>query len=285
MRRAALAAIAAILTVAPAAHAATWVQHPGPVLAATLPWEGTTVQEPTVMWDKGRYRLWYTGGWWTAHLGYAESRDGYHWHKKTTPVLWDATHSNVVKTRRGFIIYSGRADGVLTIAYTHDGTNVLWRKELLRPQPGAWTDRGIANTFAWRNHSGWQLLYEALGPDGWQTALAEGDGSAWTWRHATSPLSLGFGGMAGGPWKDGRCLYFHASTSGGLPTDIYRRCGPSLLHLGPPLLMVEREQPTWQVDQVADPSIAHRPDHKPLMMFSGMDNIKEVGYIGAAKYR
>lgn len=274
------------LTGTATANASPWQQHRGPVLTATLPWEGNTVQEPTVMWDHGRYRLWYTADWSHAKLGYAESKDGIHWRKHPRPILTDAVHSSVVKTRAGFNIYAVRDDGSMDIAFSKDGIHVTGRRPSMRPKPGTWASRVMANTFAWRAASGWKLLYEVQGDDGlWQTAMASGGGPDTTWKHAPTFLKLGVGGMAGGPWRDGKCLYFHASYDHdkNLPTDIFRRCGPDLHHLGPAELMVKREQ-AWQFDQVADPSIARAPGEPALMLFDGMDNRPghETGMIGAA---
>jgi hypothetical protein len=100
-----------------------------------------------------------------------------------------------------------------------------------------------------------------------------------------SHATLGFdGGIVGGPWIDGNCLYFHATTVRHvLPTDIYRRCG-SLQHPGKPELVVGRTQ-SWEVDQVADATIARAPGHRPLMLFSGLDNMRPYAAIGAAWLR
>jgi hypothetical protein len=266
-----------------------WVQVRGPVLTPTLPWEGVATYEPTVMWDHDRYRLWYTGGWEHCNVGYAESRDGLHWIKRSQPVLRHACHSNVVKTRLGFHVYAASEDGrTLSVSATRDGVHMVSQpRAILRNRPGMWDNGLLANSFAWRTDTGWHLLYESGHRTGnattnWQIGFARG-GPATTWANAQAPQwRFGFdGGIVGGPWLDGGCLYFHASTLRHvLPTDIYRRCGP-LNAPGKPELVVRREQ-SWEVDQVADASVAHAPGRRPLMLFSGVDNSAPRAMIGAA---
>lgn len=290
MHRKRIALIGLTITLlTPAAAQAKWQQIQGPVLRPTLPWEGKSVQEPTVLWDRGKYRLWYSGGFWEQHIGYAESRDGIHWKKRSEPILRNAEHSSVVKTRRGYMIFSSR-QGALTQAFSPDGIKITSRFTIFRPKPG-WTQIGFANTFAFRTKKGWRLMYEALGPKPapgvkarlWRTAITRG-GKPGRWTAARGPMQLGHpNGMAGGPWRDGQCVYFHGTYADVLPTKIYRRCGPSLSKLGPIRIVFGRQQP-WQHDQVADPSIARAPGKRPLMLFSGVDNRAccEGAAIGAA---
>jgi hypothetical protein len=281
-----------LLLLVPSAHGARWVQVQGPVLTPTLPWEGVAANEPTVIWDHGRYRLWYTAAWHHCRIGYAESRDGIHWAKRSQPLLRNACHSNVVKTKLGFHIYSVSENGrTLSVTATHDGIHMVSQpRTVMRSRPGMWDNGTLANTFAWRTATGWHMLYEGGhtlngATTGWQVAFAH-PGRGLTWGHSPNPLwNLGFdGGIVGGPWIDGNCLYFHATTVRHvLPTDIYRRCG-SLQHPGKPELVVGRTQ-SWEVDQVADATIARAPGHRPLMLFSGLDNMRPYAAIGAAWLR
>ncbi len=56
-----------------------------PVLSAEAPWEKVAVMCPTVLWDhsSGLYKMWYSGGeqYEPNAIGYATSRDGFHWAK------------------------------------------------------------------------------------------------------------------------------------------------------------------------------------------------------------
>jgi hypothetical protein len=287
--RTAIALLALLALALPATASGAWVQVPGPVLKATLPWEGTTAYEPTVIWDRGRYRLWYTGGWEHCRVGYAESRDGMHWAKRSQPVLRDACHSNVVKTKGGFRIYAASEDGKsLKVSATHDGVHMIGPpRVVLRNRTDTWDNGLLANSFAWQTPTGWHLLYESGHRTGnattsWQIGFARRQPGL-TWANAPAPQwRFGFdGGIVGGPWLDGDCLYFHATTLRHvLPTDIYRRCGP-LSQTGKAVLAVRRDQ-AWEVDQVADPSIARAPGRPALMLFSGVDNAAPSAAIGAA---
>lgn len=275
--------IIAALTIA-ASAAANWKQVPGPVLAPTLPWEARSVSEPTVFWDKDRYRLWYTGGWETCYVGYAESLDGVHWAKWNKPVLAHACHSSVARTSHGFDIYSATEDArSLQVTRSSDGIHMNTKpRTIMKLAPTSWDSNYFANTYAWTDSNGKRrILYEGR-KTGWQIGSSTFRKTGWI-DHTATFMPLGFGGTAGGPWLDHGCLYFHASPSATqdlLPTSIYRRCGP-LNHLGPAKLVIGRSQ-AWEVDQVADPSIARRPGHRPLLLFSGMDNPNAAGGIGAA---
>jgi hypothetical protein len=265
------------------ATAQVWRQWPGnPVFRATLRWEEGAVDEPTIMWRDNHYEMWYTGGTGAnCSLGYAESNDGIHWHKYGRPILRDACHNEVAKTPWGYDIYTVDANGDLDFSTSRDGIHIVRHGVAMKPT-GV---KAISNSYEWHDRAGWHLLYEALMPDfEWQIGLAGGTRGHWTKTHPL-PIGLptGSANTFGGPWLDGHCLYFHGTRANILPTDIYVRCTRDFAHWGPPRLAVSRSQP-WEVDQVADPSIARAPGRKALMAFSGMNNsVKPLfGAIGIA---
>lgn len=53
------------------------------VLELDRPWEDSTMYDPTVIFENGRYRMWYRANFNARpfHTGYAESADGIHWTK------------------------------------------------------------------------------------------------------------------------------------------------------------------------------------------------------------
>ena len=80
-----------------------------PVLLPDQPWEGDSVQMPHVLWDEGRYRMWYLasaprsadGDLPHLMLCYAESNDGLNWKK---PLLDVFKHPKFGRTN---IVYTG----------------------------------------------------------------------------------------------------------------------------------------------------------------------------------
>ena len=55
-----------------------------PVMISEYPWEGESVMNPCVMFEHGKYRMWYSAGetYEPNVLAYATSEDGIHWTKK-----------------------------------------------------------------------------------------------------------------------------------------------------------------------------------------------------------
>jgi hypothetical protein len=100
----------------------------GPVFAATEPWEGGSVFEPSVVFSDGKWRLWYGFGpskSWRFGIGYAESEDGLHHWSQHRIYLPDATNTfdcSVIEA-------GGRLEGVLArnpwAGPPTDG-NLLW---------------------------------------------------------------------------------------------------------------------------------------------------------------
>lgn len=95
-----------------------WVKHlSNPVLRPEQPFEGDTVKEPSVLWDleEGLFKMWYNGMRSTeqvVRVGYATSRDGVRWEKRTGPVNGSGSagwnHVNVLKLpgERGCLLFA-----------------------------------------------------------------------------------------------------------------------------------------------------------------------------------
>lgn len=294
----------AALPLPPHPQAGKWQRvRPDPVLVASAPWEQGAVFEPTVRYEDGQWKMWYSGGWQMCGLGYATSPDGVQWTKHPeNPLLGGgrggvdtmACRNTVVKeagTYYLFFVDGLVSQGALHVATSLDGiTFTPHPVPILRP--GAW-DTQIANTHVWVEDGRWWMLYEALDPQHiWQTGLASGP-DPFTWsKHAANPLAaLRVGrapGMYGGPWVlkvDGLYhLWHHASRRGNLPTDIYHRQSADLLHwTGTSNRPVHGRVLPWETDQVADPSIVEA-NGRTYLYYSGMDNPRERGVIGVAVF-
>jgi len=62
---------------------------PKPVLVPELDWEYMSVMNPCVLFDGGRYKMWYAAGetYEPNVLAYAESSDGLNWKKREKPIF------------------------------------------------------------------------------------------------------------------------------------------------------------------------------------------------------
>lgn len=312
----ALAAAAATLFALAAPAHAGWRQHPGPVMIPTEAWENNVVSEPTVIFDEGRYRMWYTAGWHQSGIGYAESRDGVRWRKQIGPVLGQGAGGVLgVACRNSIIKHNGVyymlfTDGVgfggegLRVATSSDGLAWQARPGSIIP-PGGW-NTGIAGSHAWIDEKTgvWHVLYDGRAFPTWKTGHAAGPSLE---QLVADPFPLPIDlPLYGGAWVDRRPATAPGITSGStvyligntaavdLPTDIYAVDTTDFQSFSAPRLALKREQPSWQVDQVADPSIVDvpptvweirssaSPATRKLMYFSGHDNPKALSSIGVA---
>ncbi|TAK22733.1 MAG: hypothetical protein EPO26_10760 [Chloroflexota bacterium] len=187
------------------------------------------------------YKMWYTGGWGSASINYAESFDGVVWTKYAgNPVIAGHSRSYVLRVDDTYYGYAANGPNSQIDLYTsRDGVSWILDTAAALPRgpvPG-WDDGAVANISVLNEGPGvWKMLYDALGTgSGWQIGLAtSSDGRVWT-RYATNPvLSAGLTGGRGGPWlrKDGS-RYFawvHGSPPGGLPTEFQRYTSTDLVN-------------------------------------------------------
>lgn len=279
-----------------------WRQHPGIVMAASQPWEGLSTQEPTVLFVKGLYRMWYMGGN-DGHcsLGYAVSKDGIRWARSSKPIMGAgelfACHNSVTYTGGRFYLYystlsshGGLTDPQIWVAVSRDGVHFGKARIVLEPTAESY---GMANTAVWNDGARWLMLYDSVPEAGglWKMHLAASSSPLGPFRQLGGPLEgLSVGGVTGAPSirkVDGVYqLWYLASTATDwvLPTDVYYAESTDLTHWTTPRLVVKREQP-WQVDQIADPSVV-TVNGVTRMWFSGLDNVSAspnvVGGVGMA---
>lgn len=296
-------------TAADAAEPRAWTQHLGPVLTATQPWEQQEVQEPSVVYAGGRYRMWYTGANEArCMIGYAESTDGLTWTKPLDhPVIgwgWggvagNACHSNVQRLNGRYYAWfsiedsvRGVTNGNLYGASSSDGIN--WQplpKVAIRA--GGWA-KILANSFVVRDHGHWTMLWEAYGNGLWKMGSATSSDLV-NWKVDRHVISAGFGTTFGGPWilpaKGGWTMYYHAAPPGVRDAPpfsvIYQATSTGNLTKWrtAPSPLVVLEQPDWQYDQVADPTVV-TANGRTLMFFDGLDNRFPIrASIGVAELR
>lgn len=139
-----------------------WDKQPEPVLTADLPWERPFdaggfevggVLEPAVIYDGGRWRMWYVGFGHDperpddpayARIGYAESADGVTWAKRPDPVLvgedefeaLGVSDPNVVADPRGgyHLFYVGIGmDERLRMGHAYSEDGLTWERNPANP--------------------------------------------------------------------------------------------------------------------------------------------------------
>ena len=130
-----------------------------PVLSPELPFEGESVMNPCVLFESGKYRMWYSAGetYEPNVLCYAESEDGVRFIKSPlNPVLTNAPENEYEQERIGgcqviphkdfgyLVFYIGYRDintACICCAFSKDGVTDLHGcklNPLVSPVPGEW---------------------------------------------------------------------------------------------------------------------------------------------------
>ena len=130
-----------------------------PVLSPELPFEGESVMNPCVLYENGKYRMWFSAGetYEPNVLCYAESDDGVHFTKSPlNPILKNAPGNEYEQERIGgcqviphkdfgyLVFYIGYRDintACICCAYSRDGVTDFHRcrlNPLVAPSPGEW---------------------------------------------------------------------------------------------------------------------------------------------------
>lgn len=161
-----------------------WTKHGSPVLQVGSPtaWDGGFLEGPSVLFDQGIYKMWYTGYDLTngkVNTGYATSPDGISWTKYAgnpvisigTPGTWDSytvQDPHVLKIGNQFHMWYGGQDqdsiyGQQT-GYATSFDGIVWTKSpqnpvLLKGTAGDW-DANIASFPSVMLDQGeWKLWY------------------------------------------------------------------------------------------------------------------------------
>lgn len=279
-----------------------------PFLSPSEPWEGNLVFEPSVIYEDGIFKMWYSGGGATCSLGYATSPDGRNWTKHSTnPILGIgsgnsnmgdiACRNNVIK--HNGVYYLTVVDGYglggeeVVLLTSNNGINFSNPQVILRPSN---LEFGIANTFVFIDDDGtWYLFYDYKTESAfiWETNVASGPN---LYNLTKNPGNLRTGlfrnGMYGGKsvYKIGKQyhMWYHASTNGQpVPTKIFHSVSDDLITWRSlPDVVVDITQPSWETDQTADPFIVEA-NGKLYMYYDGDDNTDPgnvIAYIGFVEF-
>lgn len=255
-----------------------------PILAASLSWEETAMQEPFVLLEDGVWKLWYTGGWTHPGMGYATSLDGITWTRyASNPVYgqggsgyaYTADCPHIVKVGATYYLFS--SGGTTTsapfttfkVATSTDG--LAWTTQsssITLPASGTlW-----GNRVAWIEGSTWRMLQEVYNGTIWQIYYyTSSDGLTWSIQNsgnALTTLQVFAGGMYGGPTmaQQGGLIipkragvyeiWYHAAPGAGVsPTNIYRATSSNLITWTQTGAVLTHTGSGDELDQIADPSV------------------------------
>lgn len=287
---------------------ASWVKDSAPVLVGDGgAAEQNAIQEMMVLPDptgQAQLRAWYTAGWLPASIRSATSNDaGRTWTKGTTNLIGqgaggvtgDVGHTGLVVDGSALhIIFTDPASGNTTLRrVTSTDGGLTWGNPITILTKTGWESGRWGNSACVIRSGTWHLLYEAMDTSNvWQMGYAtSSDGITFGRQNGGNPLtSLRYGtGMYGGPdlhlLDDGTWeLFYHASTSGVLPTRIYRATSADLITWAKdPAAPILDMTLAFEVDQVADATVVTIGGER-VMFYGGNDNPNATAKIGRATY-
>lgn len=299
-----LIVLLAIWTRTTSALPSEWSRYVGnPILSAgAIDWEITNNSEPSIIYEDGLWKMWYTGGGSHCSMGYATSSDGLAWTKYAdNPILGhgrgdvdNACHSSVFKYQETYYAYFSSDGGTVNTeiyrAVSPDG--IHWKADEVPSIPVGEQDRWNANSFVWVEDGIWHLLYDTRrdASEPWQMwAAISADGITWT--KSNGPLiDLQInGGTYGAPFvrKEGAIYHLWYCASVGknstLPTDIYEATSTDLQHWTRKTDPVLIRNGGYESDQVCDPFIITVNGETRLYYSMGDNRFFTQLWIGTAK--
>ena len=170
-----------------------------PVLISERAWEGFSVMNPCVLYENGKYRMWYAAGetYEPNVLAYAESEDGIHWAKSPINPIFTAKATNVYEQNRvggcqviktddmGYVMfyigYENIHKAQICAAKSPNGITQWERSELnpvVCPTPDSWdSDACYKPSFLWNEQTKqWMLWYNGRNGSPEYIGLALKDG-------------------------------------------------------------------------------------------------------------
>lgn len=170
-----------------------------PVLGPDCGWEQTSTMNPSVLWDEQaqQYRMWYCAGaqYEPRAIGYAQSRDGIHWHKDAANPVFEADPANsweqhktagcqIIRRENDYLMfYIGYFDedyAQIGMAKSPDGRTNWVRYEknpIIAPDAGAWDADACYKPFAMLDGDRWLLWYNGRLAHKEQIGLAVHEGA------------------------------------------------------------------------------------------------------------
>jgi predicted GH43/DUF377 family glycosyl hydrolase len=167
------------------------------VLQADTVEEGDNIYEPTVIYEDNPqiltgetnvFKMWYTGGWGTHYINYAESVDGLTWTKHASnPILSNYSRSCVIKNGAEYRMYTADETGAHIDLYTSfDGITFALEQAncIIKGEAGTWDATTIANSSVIKDGDNWYMVYDGYNStiaNVWKVGMATSlDGKIWT---------------------------------------------------------------------------------------------------------
>lgn len=221
----------------------------GAVLNATTSADQDNTFEPSVIYDSTTtpviltghtkvFRMWYTSGWTTPQINYAESLDGVSWTPyASNPVITGHARSFVMQVSGGsFVLYASlgvsgtqidRYTSTNGATWTQTHTNVV-------PKVGAWCANGLYNMSVINDGGTYRMIIDgaATGQVYSEGYYTSSDNITWT-QYGSNPVLSGKN--EGSPFlqKVGSTYWIWCgptgTTSSNLPTDIARYSSPDMI--------------------------------------------------------
>lgn len=124
----------------------------GVVLATSLPWESTLMQDPSIVYNQGggpKFKMWYGSLW---NIGYATSEDGRTWTKNPNPVVSQTMDSEGGALNQPSVVYRNGVWHMTYFGLGNDGVGRVHYAEATNPA-GPWTKFGpvLVPTIAWED--------------------------------------------------------------------------------------------------------------------------------------
>ena len=170
-----------------------------PVLISERPWEGYSVMNPCVLYEDGKYRMWYAAGetYEPNVLAYAESQDGINWKKSRINPIFTADARNIYEQDRiggcqiiktndlGYVMfyigYENIHKAQICVAFSEDGVT-QWKKSsanpIITPTLESWDANACYKpTFLWdEEQKRWMLWYNGRSGNDESIGLAYKEG-------------------------------------------------------------------------------------------------------------
>ena len=281
-----------------------------------MTWEGVAIQEPNVLFESGTYKMWYTGGWTSAAIGYAtctgDPTVGANWTKYAgNPVLGQggsgvagyASGASVQKFGSTYYAYYYTANGGGDCKCATSSDGITWNTPVTIFTAGtpSWCKKFAADLYVWGSSGAWKMLGansgNASGGQPWQTYYATSSNTTpdggWTVQGTGPVTSLQPTGAADGVYGSVdlagatqiNSLYhcwFHAGI--GSYSDIYHASSSDgQTWTIAPRIDLAHNGSAYELQQVADPSVLE-VSGTSYMFYSGVDNTTPNGYINVASY-
>lgn len=252
----------------------------GTVIYPSTAADQQTCGEPTVILDTNPviltsnvgnvFKMWFTQGWGTANICYAESPDGATWTRYPTAVVANRNRSFVLKNGSTYYMYAANLANTQLDRFT-SSDGVAWtlaNSAVVTAAGSGWTT-GIFSPFVFIEGGVWKMLVDGITGgsvygEGYYTSA---DGITWV-QGASNPV-LSYTGENPYIFKVGSTywLYGHGNqVTSILPCDIFKQSSTDLIHWSAPIPVLTRQT----VDEGAGLNTAQISDISMLQVGNSM---------------